>query len=346
MLILSPLHWPSPAAGVRAATLLARRAPRFARQMSLHHRVSRILAAIGISSSLLLGTLAGPMAVFGARASAIYGATALPSAVTPGANVAFDVRFELDPNETSKLSQLYMSALTPSGATLLEVEAPGPSQGTCTVGVNLSCSFGAVAPGDVVTLRVVYTTPPSGSSMTVNFDFNTTGVAADRKGNSHGDAYRAVGTVTLDSSKDFAGAYTSASGQVVSDSQALHSTRNPQFTAVNSPSGAIAVFVSESNEVDCPTGYTSCFGQWSHITVDYGATIDGGFSVILGYKGNIGNANFIHVLDDGSLEPITETCSSKTAPATSELPCKWIETASGNTYATLWLTENGRIKAY
>ncbi len=315
--------------------------------MSLHHRVSRILAAIGISSSLLLGTLAGPLAVFGARASAIYSATAIPAAVTPGANVAFDVRFELDPTETSKLSQFYLAAITPPGATLLAVEAPGPSQGACTVGVNLSCSFGAVAPGDVVTLRVVYTTPTSGSSMTVNFDFTTTGVAADRKGNSHGDAYRAPGVVTLDSSKDFAGAYTSSGGQAISDSQVLHRTRNPQYTQVNAPAGAIAVTVGEGGAEACPSVASSCFGQWARISVNFGATYGDGFSVILGYKGNIGNANFIHVFDDGvTYEEITDTCSSPTGPASTELPCKWIETSGGDTFVTLWLTQNGRVKAY
>lgn len=317
--------------------------------MSLHRRIFRILAALGIFASLLLGTLVGPALILGAQPQAIYSATAIPATVSPGANVAFDVYFKND--SSSNLAQFFLKAVTPSGATLVGVESQ--TQGTCDANAtldatagDLSCTLGALNAGTDLQLRVVYTTPTTGSAMSVDFLFSTTGVAPDRKKQSHGDDYHDLGTVTLDSSKDFAGAYTSASGQLVSDSQALHSTRNPQFTAVNSPSGAIAVFVSESNEVDCPSGYSSCFGQWSHITVDYGATIAGGFSVLLGYKGNIGNANFIHVLDDGSLEPITDTCSSKTAPALAELPCKWVETAGGNTYATLWLTENGRIKAY
>jgi hypothetical protein len=309
--------------------------------MSLHHRAPRVLASIGISSILLLGMMAAP--AFARLAVVTVTATAVPGSVTPGANVAIDVEFYNFPS-TSNISQLFLDAVTPPGWALVTVESY--SQGSCTWSTDVHCTIGAVNAGAAFDARIVYTTPSNvtGSVALDWFLFHTTGVANDKGKNSHGDNYPTSGSVTLDNSKDFAGAYTSASGQLVSDSQALHSTRNPQYTAVNSPSGAIAVFVSESNEVDCPTGYTTCFGQWSHITVDYGATIDGGFSVILGYKGNIGNANFIHVLDDGSLEPITLTCSSPDEPNT--IPCKWIETANGNTYATLWLTENGRIKAY
>jgi hypothetical protein len=190
--------------------------------------------------------------------------------------------------------------------------------------------------------------------MTVAFNFNTTGVTkgkADKGGNSHGDSYAALpGSVSLLGGGDFAGLYIrdGDSSLQVFDNQALHNTRNPQSTLVNAPEDAIGVAVGEAT-FTCPASIGTCFGQWSVISVnggyDYGA--DGeAFSVVIGYKGNIGNANFVHTDDDGNIiETITTTCSSDPPPF-SEIPCKIITTSGGNSYATLWLTQNGRVSGY
>jgi len=205
----------------------------------------------------------------------------------------------------------------------------------------------------------VYTTPANVAG-TVDLDwfvFNTTGVANDKGKNSHGDDYLTTGSVSLDDTKDFGGAYTATGLQVVTDSQALHATRNPQFTAVSSPAGSIGVTVGEKpgNAFVCPADASTCFGQWSVISVNAGAPYPNGFSVLLGYKGNIGNASFVHLFDsyDAVTNPTAyETilypaniCSSP-SPAAAEIPCMILSSSGGNSYATLWLNQNGQIKAF
>jgi hypothetical protein len=331
------------------------------------HRSARALASLGLILSLALTAMAGPAVILGARASAVVTAFPLPETVSPGANVAFDVSFKLAEGETSTLSQLYLSAETPDGAKLLGLEPGSPSQGTCPIVTDalLSCTFGAVSPGVEVTLRPVYETPSSGDSMTVAFNFNTTGVTkgkADKGGNSHGDSYAALpGSVSLLGGGDFAGLYIrdGDTSLQVSDNQSLHNTRNPQSTLVNAPSGAIGVSVGEEaispSTVLCPPEVGTCFGQWSVISVNDGAPYPDGFSVVVGYKGNIGNANFVHLFDDYDaltnpdayeliLNP-EDTCSDS-SPEPTELPCMILSSSGGNSYATLWFTENGRTGGY
>jgi hypothetical protein len=300
-------------------------------------------ASLALTLSLALTSLVGPAAIFGAQPTADHVATSVPGKVSPGANVAFDVHFKNTDN--SNLSQVYLNAATPAGATLVAVQSA--SQGSCSgASGNLSCTLGAVRAGASVDVRVIYTSPTGQASFTVPFLFSTTGVAADKGKNSHGDDYQTPGTVSLDASSDFAGAYTASAGQAVSDNQSL-ARSNPQFTKVNAPAGAIGVTVGEVGGATfaCPpVAGGHCFGQWSVISVNSGASYGAGFSVVLGYKGNIGNAKFVHVLDNGTAEAITATCTSKTSPAS--FNCKWIETASGNSFVTIWLTQNGRLSGY
>ncbi|MDP9272027.1 MAG: hypothetical protein M3O93_00610, partial [Chloroflexota bacterium] len=87
------------------------------------------------------------------------------------------------------------------------VEAPSPSQGQCNATGPLWCSFGAVNAGTTVDVTVVYATGTADKS--VNFEFNTTGVAADKNNKSHGDALKLPTTTALvsASNRDFAGRF-------------------------------------------------------------------------------------------------------------------------------------------
>lgn len=319
------------------------------------NRSSRALASLILTLSLAITAMAGPAIIFGARATVVTSAVAVPGSVSRGANVAFDISFRLADTETSTLSQLYLVAETPTGATLLGLEPGSPTQGACNVtSTLLTCSFGAVTPGDLLFLRVVYKTPSTGTSMAVAFNLNTTGVAtgkADKGGNSHGDSYQALpGTVDLNGPGDFAGAYIrdGSTGLAVFDNQSLHSTRNPQSTLVNAPEDTIGVTVGEAT-FDCPDSIGTCFGQWSVISVNGGAPYPNGFSVVLGYKGNIGNASFVHTDNLGNIiETIvypTDVCSGS-SPVPAELPCMILSSSGGNSFATLWLTQNGRLSGY
>jgi hypothetical protein len=316
------------------------------------NRSTRALASLGLTFILALTAMAGPAVILGAKATVITSAIAVPGSVSPGANVAFDISFMLAPTETSTLSQLYLRAETPNGATLLGLEPDSLSQGTCNItDALLTCSFGAVSPGVEVILRAVYKTSGTAGTMAVAFNFNTTGVAKDKGGNSHGDAYQALpGTVDLNGSGNFAGAYIrdGSSALTVFDNQTLHSTRNPQSTLVNAPEDAIGVTVGEATFA-CPASIGTCFGQWSVISVNGGAPYPNGFSVVLGYKGNIGNASFVHTDDLGNIiETIvypTDLCSDS-SPVPAELPCMIPSSSGGNSFVTLWLTQNGRLSGY
>lgn len=310
------------------------------------NRSTRALASMGLSLSMAITVMAGPATTLAAQASAEHSAVAVPGAVTPGSNVAFDVHFKNTDN--SNLSQFFLNAVTPAGATFVGVESS--SRGGCgnTAG-NLSCTFGALNSGAQINLRVVYTTTSSPGTFTVPFNFSTTGVAPDKGHNSHGDDYPTPGIVPLDATLNFGGAYTSAAVQVVTDNQTLSKRQNPQFTKVFAPAGLIGVTVGEAagNAFACPSQAGSCFGQWSLIAVNSGVQYGGGFKVVLGYNGNIGNAKFVHVLDNGTVQLITAQCSSAT-PAVSEMNpgCFIIGSSGGDSFVTLWLIQNGRLSGY
>lgn len=327
--------------------------------MSLPRRTIRTSIILAITTGLLLSSLISP--ALGKLANVTVTATAVPGSVTPGANVAIDVRFFNSPS-TSNISQLFLNAAAPpDGWIFLGVESQSQGDPCVESTATFSCSLGAVPAGTTATVRAVYTTPSTASgTVSLNwFLFNTTGVAGDRKGNSHGDNYPTTGNVTLDPDSDFAGAYTSTDSQIVADNPVLHVRRNPQSTSVTSPDPLIGVMVGElpGNAAICPAAASTCFGQWSFISVnggfDYGA-VGQSFTVVLAYKGNIGNASFVHLFDDYSAANPTayeliqypEDVCSDASPDFSELPCMILGSSGGDSFATLFLKENGQVRAY
>jgi hypothetical protein len=312
------------------------------------NRSTRALASLGLTLSLAITAMAGPAAILGAQASADHTATAIPGAVTPGENVAFDVHFKN--TSSSNLSELFLNArtsdATPAGGALVEVESTSRPGSCDATGVDLNCTFGAVNAGAEVNVRVVYTTPAVQGTFTVPFLFSTTGVAPDKGKHSHGDDYPTSGSVSLDASLNYGGAYTSDDDLVVTDNQTLSKRQNPQYTQVTAPEGAIAVTVGEATFL-CPPTIGTCFGQWSVISVNGGADYSpDGFSVVMGYQGNIGNAKFVHVTDLGVIVELDE-CSANPAPVTERDPgCYFIDASGSNTIVTLWLSQNGRTSGY
>jgi hypothetical protein len=334
------------------------------------NRSARIHASLLISLSLAVTALAGPGAILAAPASTQQSATAIPPMVTPGADVAFDVRFK-NTSTSSNIAQLYLTAKTPANWILLGLESSTQPASCDTSSADLACSLGAVNAGASLKVRVVYTTDANDhGSITVPFAFNTTGATptgADTGKHSHGDTFSAPGVVYFSTSQDFSGYYITngTSLEPVSDITALHIRRNPQYTQVNPPEDAIGVTVGEGGTFTCPaaTGGT-CFGQWSSIYVNDGAPYLNGFSVVLGYKGNIGNASFVHLFDTyDPIDPLhdhdyelieynstdpndpTDICSSA-SPSASEIPCMIQSSLNGDSFVTLWLNQNGRLSGY
>lgn len=318
------------------------------------NRSTRALASLGITLALSITAMAGPVVILGGKALAEVKAPPIPAKVSPRAKVAFDVSFKNI--SKSNLSQLFLSSTTadatPAGGSLVDIEIP--RQGSCdSTGGNVHCTLGAVAAGATATVRVVYTTPDVKGTFTVPFLFSAPGIAGDPGGNSHGDDYPVDAKVVMDDGKDFAGAYA-LDGQIITDSQALHATRNPQFTQVTAPAAAIGVTVGEAT-FGCPLSLGTCFGQWSVISVGGGAPYPDGFSVLMAYKGNIGNANFVHLFDgyDATTNPTAyelitfadDQCPSS-SPGVLDLPCMIPISSGGNSFVTLWLNRNGRLSGY
>jgi hypothetical protein len=316
----------------------------------IRNRSTRVFATLGVTLSLALGAMVGPAMVFGAQAQADFTATPVlnpvsPSSATSDSYVAYDISFNLKPEETSNLAQLFMKATTPTGWDLAVVQNESRS-GTCDAsGADLACTFGAVSPGDdAITLRVVYKVGTTTGNVNIDFLASTTGVSNDKKKRSHGDDYIAAASVLVENNDHLAASYVLTAGAVIADLQTL-SKRNPQSTKVTAPAAGIVVSVGEEGDISAcfGAGIASCFGEASVLSVGDGAdyTSVGGFPVEIRYNVNKPNANFIHFFDDGvTYELITEACNSTTAPT--NLPCKIVTTSQGSTTAILWLTENGR----
>ena len=316
----------------------------------IRNRSTRVLATIGVTAALL-AAMAGPVGVLAAKPEADATATAVLEKVSPSTDaqasyIGYDISFALEPEETSNLAQLYLMATTPSGWDLWSVD--GASRPGCdATGTDLFCSFGAIdADDDPITLTVVYKVGTETGNVTIDFLFNTTGVAGDKKGKSHGDAYSAPATVTVENDANFGASYPQAVGDVISDSTAL-SRSNPQYTKVFAPAEDIIVTVGEDGSLaECQALFGgSCFGQASVLNVANGLPFAGGFQAEVGYNLNRPNARIVHFFDAGVTDPETglgyeELGSCGSTPVA---PCASVTTSGGQTFVTVYLLQNGKI---
>jgi hypothetical protein len=302
-------------------------------------RSARTLATLGVTVSLALTAIAGP--VMGAQASATFSATAVLQDVTPSGFVAYDVSFDLAEGETSNLSQLFLTATTPNGWDLVGIESgSGFTASECDdTGTDLTCSFGGMAPADpAIIMRVVYQVGTNTGPATVHFLFNTTGVSADKKKNSHGDSYDAFDEINVENNADLGGSYVQNTGDIVQNDQDV-SRRNPQSIKVTSPAADIPITVNEDTNIsDCTALFgNACFGNANVLNVNNGTSYaPGGFKVEIVYNVVKPGASFIHFFDNGGSENLV-TCG-----ATPVAPCAKVVTANGKTFATLYLNTNGK----
>jgi hypothetical protein len=320
----------------------------------IRNRSTRVLATLGVTVSLALTALVGPTLVLAAKPDATATATAVLAEVSPSTEaqasyIAFDMFFALDEDETSNLAQLFLLATTPGNGWDLWAVSDESREGTCdATGTDLFCAFGATDAGDdPITVRVIYKVGTATGSVTVPFLFNTTGVAGDRKGRSHGDAYQAPGSVIVENNANFGASYAQATGDVISDSTALN-RNNPQYTKVISPQKDIVITVGEDTSstslADCQAVFGgSCFGQGSLLNVANGAAIP--FQGEVGYNQNKPNAEIVHFFDPGVVDPITLLPYEELGPcgANPVAPCADVVAANGKTTVTFYLLQNGKI---
>jgi hypothetical protein len=283
--------------------------------------------------------------------------TPTPAKVTTSADAGFTVT--IINSGSSNIAQAYLTdALqTTKGNTkaippvILPTTYTDTSQGTCDpAGVRLSCSFGAIRAGSSVTVTVAWSTGSSSPFQRI-IEINTTGVAGDNKGNSHGDALQLVATTATGSGNDFSGRFIRDDGAlVVNDSLALGS-KNKQSTQITAPADAIGVSVADgTSDLAC----AGCWSQTSEIHVDSGRVYPNGFSGELGIYKTLAQTvhGFYHQFDvahlDGSVgELVTTPCPASGTPLASQIPCFSASPQSnGNVLITFWLKENGKIRVY
>lgn len=327
----------------------------------IRNRSTRVLATLGVSVSLALGALAGPAMVLAAPAPLTIGYGAdysltpttgvVPDTVAPGSYAAFEVWARND--GSSNISKLFLTGLSVGEFQAVSWTNENTT-GTCNEGPEgvseLQCSWLGVGPGASVQITLVLKTPATNaSSMAMDFEWSTSGyVQGKGKNNSHGDAFKQMDSVALNGDiSRFDGTYVIDANDSVGTSENLN-RNNPQFTRVN----ANAFFVGKgvtAAEVN-PTAAEllacqnaageACSGQASVLNVASGDPVPGGFSIMIGYDGNKPGIDFIHFFDDGvTFEPISITCNA----THSVMPCKTVTTSGGDTFATLWLLENGKV---
>lgn len=265
---------------------------------------------------------------------------ALPAAASPGSKVAFDIWARN--GGKSNISKLFLTATTTGTFHSVTVTNFNGAKGSCGPGpgngVELSCSWKPLSKGGAVQVRVVFTTPSTGDSMPVLFEWSSSGYVPGSN-NSHGDLFVQTDSVALNGDANlFAGGFlTTGDDPVVQTNPAL-GEGNPQSTKITSPAFNIPVTAGENNDIsDCEEVFEECFGQASIISVNNGQTFPGGFTVHIVYNAKHYYAQFVHFFDDGTYEELEECYGEPVAP------CVEVSIYAHKTFVTAYLTENGKI---
>lgn len=307
-------------------------------------RLTRTLASFGLGTGLIIGMLAVPTAALaGVPNWEILSVQALPGAVTPGGDAGYAVTIRN--NGPSNISQLYFYA---DGAPNPTYSAS--SQGSCAnPSGSLFCSLGALRAGQTATIVSAFPTPTSGSSFSVDFFFNTTGLGSGGGDNSHGDELIAVGTTALNDDPNFAGRFVRDSLTV--GNGAISGAGNQQSTTVISPVPNIAVTVADggavTNNPACPTGLV-CVLETSQLLVGDGSAQYGLFKVVIridktALRGlSVKSLDVVHLFDDETPPEQLGPCP-KQGPITTD--CATVKgIPGGHAEATIWLSRNGYVK--
>jgi uncharacterized repeat protein (TIGR01451 family) len=304
----------------------------------------RLLLALVLAATLAGGTFSIVSAANPAGWRATAAAT--PTQISADDAAGYTVTFTND--GPSNISQLYLMAATPSGATFIEV-AKAPVGVVCNTGGPLFCNIGAVNAGSPTLEFVVVYDAPSSGPLTVDFQFSTTGVPSG-KNRSHGDALTVSATTQQTTSGNFAGrfAYTNTL-LTVADNQTIGRT-NRQATTATGPETDIPITVGEVplSTYPCPpVAEGECFSEWSEFNVGAGKHYDLGFTAQVALShfevpGNItaDTVRFLHVLDNGSVDEL-ERCTTA-----GQVDCFTAVQQGLDILTTFILTVNGRVGGY
>lgn len=300
----------------------------------------RSLGALCLAGSL---TYVGAGPASAAPPNWVSSVERLPATVHNGADAGYDVT--LTNNGPSNISSLFV--VTAEAATFVG----GPNGGACTSpGVPLKCSFGALAAGQSVTIRVAFKTPSSGSSYVQKFEANTTGATlSDRKHTSHGDTLSFQATTALSNDKNFGGGFAKDSSPVTTNDSV--GKTNVQSTEVVPPKAGVIATVQDGLPADAfscaPTCTGTLFGDWSRVNVDNGANQGTFFPVTLTVYGKVlpkgatvDSVSLVHVTDTGGVEVMSARCGDTATPQ----DCIDVTQSGQNFVITGWVDQNGGFK--
>jgi len=338
------------------------RATHSTRRRSFGLKLAAISALLMLASSI-------PSAALAATPSWAMDVTPLPAKVSPGAVAGYRVVIRNTGN--SNISQVFLTTALQTNAdppvladpaAILPIAYVATSQGSCDAvdtiepidPVFLDCTLGAIRAKKSATVTVAYQTSVDWSRLRVIFEANTTGVAGDNPGSSHGDVLQGVGLTEFgDTGGNFGGRFLLGPDLNVSDDVALTAS-NRQSTKVNAPKSTIGVSVADGDQttpVVCPV---ACWSETSEIHVDQGAFFGSGFKVEIGiYKDLSQTVHGVwHEFDAPRVvggvtvtgESIVTKCPKNGIPTSNQIPCfTSVSTGGGNILVTVWLKENGKI---
>ncbi len=305
------------------------------------HRFQRLTAVFSIT---VLGlSLIGPASITAAQAGWGLAVETLPSSVTPGADAGY--RLTITNNGPSNISQLYLTDSVASAPTYIA----GDRSELCNPTGVLYCAFGALNSGDVIVLTVAHTTSLTGTSFSVDFMLNSTGVSSDKGKNSHGDTLVTTATTGLSGDQNFAGGFVLSSDFTVQNDGVTR--RNIQSTAAAASEANIPVTVQDGPNVPASTcaAVAGAFGECSKVEVAEGTDVAGGIKIVITvyWKSvprnlNVDDVVVIHTLADGSTETIDTSCS----PTIDLTPgCRdAVFLADGSLEIPVWTLHNGGFK--
>jgi hypothetical protein len=312
-----------------------------------------MVAAGAIAISAVAGTaIAAPAPLstgFGTDANAILqpdSGAVLPT-VSAGDVAVFQIWARND-GPTTNIPQLYLAAMT-SGTFYGAIT----SQGSCAAGPPsgpaMLCTFGSLAPSEVVYVTAAFTTPSGGDTMPLSFEWSTTGYVKDKgKNQSRGDAFVQPDSVTLSNDAHF-------DGRVAFDDSLL-STLNTQIATLD-----VQTLQAEINRVvplvlidgaganfDCTTDCPPAFlGDPILVNVDNGFTFENAFMVQWLIPGVVPSqiTGIFHLTDEGVGETITTQFAAGATPT--EFPSFSLQKVNPKaTLVTLWTTSNGNYRGY
>ena len=239
---------------------------------------------------------------------------------------------------------------------------------TCEKAVPQTCALGTFDAGVSVTFTIAYAVLPGKSAMCrseanqnvacfrleVSIRAGTGDTGSDGKGKSRGDAYKETGFAEIGSG-DFDGGFV-VDADVYQTNPSL-GTRNIQATRLERAAELVPVTIEDGiptlASCDSTADHSACtglFGEWSRLNVNNGASFGTPFKVTLTIRGGPGGGSaddiaIVHVLDDGTIEVISQACTfSGTDPVPTNPECL-VATKSGNVWIIeVWLKKNGSIR--